>query len=84
MLWNYWKKRTAIFSRRKQLKYIPNYETKQDTRPGSWPPKEGEYILRLFTDGYYPGEIIKVKEDYVEAYFLTKASIPQNKKKSTL
>lgn len=62
------------------IKICPNYEYKQDTTPGSWPPKEGEYILGLFIDGYYPGKIIKVKEDYVKANFLTKVSVPRKKK----
>ena len=43
----------------------------------SWPPTEGEYIVGLFTDSYYPGEVIKVEDDYVEADFLIQASIAQ-------
>ena len=43
----------------------------------SWPPTEGEYIVGLFTDSYYPREVIKVEDDYVEAEFLIQASIAQ-------
>ena len=38
----------------------------QASNQTSWPPTEGEYIVGLFTDSYYPGEVIKVEDDYVE------------------
>ena len=40
-----------------------------DQEESLWPPNNGECIVCLFTDGPYPGEVIQVDGDFVEADF---------------
>ena len=49
-----------------------------------WPPNLGEYVIALFTDGAFPGEVTLVDGDYLEADFFVKATIVQIKKRDSL
>ena len=42
-----------------------------------WPPKKGQFIFGLFTDGVCPGEVKKITEDTVNADFLTRTTVPK-------
>ena len=49
-----------------------------------WPPNLGEYVIALFADGAFPGEVTIVDGDYLEADFFVKAAIVQMKKSGSL
>ena len=38
----------------------------------------GDYVVGLFDDGFYPGEIIKVEKEYIMTDFLKPVSLKQN------
>ena len=68
----------------KELQQLKEVTIKQDVNLTCWPPNEGEFIIGLFTDGYYPGEVIIVQGEYIEADFLLQVLIAQMKKDSSL
>ena len=68
----------------KELQQLEEVTINQDANLTCWPPNEGEFIIGLFPDGYYPGEVIKVQSEYIEADFLVQVSIAQMKKDSSL
>ena len=68
----------------RELQQLKEVTMNQDANLTCWPPNEREFIIGLFTDGYYPGEVIKVQGEYIEADFLVQVSIAQMKKDSSL
>ena len=42
-----------------------------------WPPIKGAFIMALFTDRAYPGEVMEIEGDYVEADFFVPAKVSQ-------
>ena len=38
----------------------------------------GEYVVGLFEDGFYPGEVLKIENGYVTADFLAPVILKQN------
>ena len=68
----------------KELQQLKEVTINQDANLTCWPPNEGEFIIGLFTDGYYPVEVIKVQSEYIEVDFLVQVSIAQMKKDSSL
>ena len=40
-----------------------------------WPPNEEQFIIRSFTDGIFPGEVIEVIGNTVRADFLVPATV---------
>ena len=63
----------------KELQQLKEVTINQDANLICWPPKEREFIIGLFTDGYYLGEVIKVQGEYIKADFLVPASIDGQK-----
>ena len=43
-----------------------------------------DYVVGLFEDGFYPGEIIKVEKEYIMADFLKPVSLKQNYQDTSL
>ena len=68
----------------KEFQQLKEVTINQDANLTCWPPNEGEFIIGLFTDGYYPVEVIKVQSEYIKAYFLVQVSVAQMKKDSRL
>ena len=67
----------------KELQQLKEVIDNQDANVTCCPSNE-RFIIGLFTDGYYPGEVIKVQGEYIEADFLLHVSIAQMKKDSSL
>ena len=78
------KKEKTYDSLDKELQRLKEVTINQDANLTCWPPNEGEFIIGLFTDGYYPREVIKVQGEYIEVDFLVQVSIAQVKKDSSL
>ena len=49
-----------------------------NTSQGNTTYREGEFVVGLFEDGFYPGEILKVEGDFVTIDFLAPIFLKQN------
>ena len=44
---------------------------KQTSLLGKWPPNIGEFVMTMFEDGYYPGEVLSVEKEEAVVTFLS-------------